>query len=363
MDFYEKILTDAIDYLDEGNDEAIKILSKCVLSLSEDQSSSFAEGILVEIKCSRAEYDILSNDAHPVTKAILHAFYVASDAPSVELKVKFASKIENPTKQPSDERKQETQRDDFPLDIEPFMATLARLFATKGDAREVAILASAKAKVIKTEYDNWNGGTQYYALFLEIPVALYSQITDEREGCEERILAQVQIFLRPYPDRGLAGVSIIPLIKADEKWREKAQNWVSGKGITNQGRVRSDNIASKECDGLLFRSTEEIHLYKALKALGISFAPLPVFLRGGETYKRIEPDFVILKEGIILVVEVDGDTVHQETPAEAHARTTMLVHEGAHVERVKGSDCRTPELAAQCAANIVKAIEKLKATR
>jgi len=38
------------------------------------------------------------------------------------------------------------------------------------------------------------------------------------------------------------------------------------------------------CDGLLFRSQPEINLYRAFKALGITFAPLPVFIRGGETY-------------------------------------------------------------------------------
>lgn len=97
--------------------------------------------------------------------------------------------------------------------------------------------------------------------------------------------------------------------------------------------------------------------------MGVSFAPLPVFVRGGEDYKRIEPDFVIIKDGIVLIVEVDGDTVHHETPAEAHARTTMLVHEGAHVERVKASECNISALANACAAKLIRIVEKLKALR
>lgn len=97
-------------------------------------------------------------------------------------------------------------------------------------------------------------------------------------------------------------------MKADSTWRDGAKRWLAGAGISNQGRVRSDNIASREADGLLFRSVPEINLYKALKARGVSVAPLPVFVRGGKTYRRIEPDFVILKEGLVMVVEVDGDT-------------------------------------------------------
>jgi hypothetical protein len=139
--------------------------------------------------------------------------------------------------------------------------------------------------------------------------------------------------------------------------------WLRGEGITNQGRVRSDNIAAREHDGLLFRSQEEINLYRALKSAGVSFAPLPVFVRGGREYRRIEPDFVVVKGGMIAVVEVDGDTVHQESPAEAHARTTMLVHEGAHVERVKASDCATPEKAKECADRVLASLAKVRAAR
>src|SRR5690606_35974377 len=107
-------------------------------------------------------------------------------------------------------------------------------------------------------------------------------------------------------------------VTTDSDWRENAKTWIAGLNISNQGRVRSDNLAPHTCDGLRFRSQPEINLYKALKSLGVTFAPLPVFIRGGEDYQRIEPDFVILQDGILLIVEVDGDTTHQETPVEAH---------------------------------------------
>src|SRR5438445_745948 len=79
--------------------------------------------------------------------------------------------------------------------------------------------------------------------------------------------------------------------------------------------------------------------YHALKAAGLTFAPLPVFLRGGAEYRRIEPDFVVLHEGHALVIEVDGDSVHVEAPADAQARLRLMTDHGAEVERVKASDC------------------------
>jgi hypothetical protein len=170
-------------------------------------------------------------------------------------------------------------------------------------------------------------------------------------------------LLRPYSNEDLRLVCITPVIDADKNWREKTRVWLAGEGVSNQGRVRSDNIPSRTCDGLLFRSQPEIFLYKALKSIGVSFAPLPVFMRGGESYGRIEPDFVIIKNGIMMIVEVDGDTVHHETPAEAHSRTTMLVHEGVHIERVQASECGTQETANTGARKILQILAKLKSAR
>lgn len=252
---------------------------------------------------------------------------------------------------------------DFTKNPEALAATLARLFAAEGRAREVAVLATAQIKIDQTDYDNWNGGTCIYSLYLRVPPDIYAQLGDEREVIEKSILEKAQPIIRPFPNDILAAVLIVPIITAEEGWQEKAKTWLTGKGVTNQGRVRSDNIAPKTCDGLLFRSEPEIYLYKALKAAGVSFAPLPVFIRGGQEYRRIEPDFVILKEGMMMIVEVDGDTVHQETPAEAHARTTMLVHEGAQLERVKASECSTPESAQACAKKLLQVLAKLKASR
>jgi hypothetical protein len=246
---------------------------------------------------------------------------------------------------------------------EPLLATLARLFAMDGATREVAILANAEADIFDSSYDNWNGGTTGYTLSLEIPTWLYSQIANDIESCETNLMEKSKPILKVYQNQYLEKICISPSLTADNEWRNKAKNWLSGDGVTNQGRVRSDNIPSRTMDGLLFRSQPEIFLYIALKSSGVSFAPLPVFIRGGESYKRIEPDFFIVKDGIVIVVEVDGDTVHHETPAEAHARTTMLAYEGVHIERVKASECANQELANQYAKKLLLLIQKIKASR
>ncbi len=225
---------------------------------------------------------------------------------------------------------------------------------------EVAVLTYAAPEVVETEYDNWNGGTTCHSLFLHVPINLYPQLQEGLGKTEQAILDKAQVLLEQYTNDRLTLVKVVPAVIEDPQWREKAAAWLSGSKVSNQERVRSDNVAPLSCDGLLFRSQPEIHFYRALKSLGVSFAPLPVFVRGGESYSRIEPDFLIVHNGLLMVVEVDGDTVHQETPAEAHKRTTILLHEGAHFERILASECETPVKAKAAAERLIALADKIK---
>lgn len=94
-----------------------------------------------------------------------------------------------------------------------------------------------------------------------------------------------------------------------------------------------------------------------MKSLGVSFAPLAIFVKGGVSKQRMEPDFFIVKHGIMLVVKIDGDTVHEETPAEAHTRTEMLLHEGVYFERITASECDNFTKALKSAKRIISIIE------
>jgi hypothetical protein len=153
--------------------------------------------------------------------------------------------------------------DDFEIDLESFLYSVSRVFAHRGETTEVAILADASAELTQVSYDNWDGGTYGYSLSLRIPPALYAQVAEERSEYANAIRDELCPHF-PHK-RSLHEVLIQPFQMAPEGWQRKAKTWVGGKGVTNQGRVRSTNIAGREHDGLLFRSQAEINLYEALK--------------------------------------------------------------------------------------------------
>ena len=76
---------------------------------------------------------------------------------------------------------------DFLSQPKQFVGTLARLFAMDGAALEVAVLAHADAQFVQTGYDNWNGGTYTYCLYLTVPTVLYAQIYQQLEEVQTKI--------------------------------------------------------------------------------------------------------------------------------------------------------------------------------
>lgn len=247
--------------------------------------------------------------------------------------------------------------DPYPIPLETLLASIADTLKESGNARELAILVNGQ---VKYDYLEEDFQVDFWALKISVDVKFYSMLKQDGsiKQAQDTICSAGATFFQTFDSCCLRRVDVVPVAAPNELWREQANEYLAGKGITNQGRVRSDNPASRTEDGLLFRSQPEINLYLALKAAGVTFAPLPVFLRGGRSYKRFEPDFVIVKGGLMTVVEVDGDTYHRELPADAQERLQPLEDEGAAVKRVKASECDTLEKAKLCAVKVLEFIDK-----
>jgi hypothetical protein len=230
----------------------------------------------------------------------------------------------------------------FELEFDEFIATLARLFAHEGDAAAVSALSEG-TNCCDYVGEDWDvGHNDLFEVRLIVPQSVFNAIANRLFSLERELHTKAKLLMGAYPGASLQGFKITPKYVNDPEWRTGAKAWLRGEGVNNQGRVRSSNIAPYSKDGLLFRSKPEINLYEALKTRAITFAPLPVFLRGGDNCRRIEPDFVIFQSGKVIVIEIDGP-FHTESPAKAHERTTMFQWEGAHIERITASECDTPE--------------------
>jgi hypothetical protein len=242
--------------------------------------------------------------------------------------------------------------------LDSVLATTARLLVRGQEIVAASILANADVSITLWDQNDWKGGHNLWRLNLAVPVDAYFSLEDRAavEGTIDRAIAPAMEALST---SDFVESRIVTKLENDRNWRLKTCQYISGERITNQGRVRSDNIAARQHDGLLFRSRPETLFYDALKRAGVPFAPLPVIVKGGIQYKRIEPDFVIFYKGVIMVVEIDGDLYHTESPAAAHTRLKLLLDEGTRLERITAPEYDTPEKAREAVQRVMLTLEKL----
>lgn len=242
-------------------------------------------------------------------------------------------------------------------DLESVLAAIGYALVAKGRLEDALVFSKAEILLEYDTHDHWDGGTSVWLLYVKIPYPNFAAYSDaERPELESFIDDVIKPFLPEFGHWVNSKLKAIPF--NDPDWRSNVSTVVQGRDINNQGRAHSQIVAQLEFDGLKFRSEPEITLYKAIKETGIPFAPLPVFIRGGKNFSRIEPDFVLMKDGVVVFVEVDGQAFHNESPADAHYRLKPFQDEGVIIERVKAKHCSTTESARRYAKYLEELIKK-----
>jgi len=246
--------------------------------------------------------------------------------------------------------------------VEDILSSAVEALKVIGDARAIAILISGGCQL--TPWDS-DFGIDTWRLFIALPVSLFYALNDdELRAAQTAIYDVISPFYATTPHDSFNTVVITPQVTmAKDGWRDDALRFVKGEGVTNQGRVRSDNIASNQHQGLLFRSKAEISLFNALMRAKLAVAPLPVFVRIGKSYNRIEPDFIVIYKGLTFVVEVDGDTFHKELPAEADKRLVPLTYEGVEVRRIRAAELKDDAAANKAVKELIDFMAKRKESR
>lgn len=102
------------------------------------------------------------------------------------------------------------QTGDFEKDIDLLMQNVARLYAHEGNAKLVSILSYANISAAQTGYDNWDGGTCIYSVYLEVPQPIYLEITSELEQISKNIEGKLGTFLHRYTKTWIGGIAISP---------------------------------------------------------------------------------------------------------------------------------------------------------
>jgi len=108
-------------------------------------------------------------------------------------------------------------------DDEAHLAAIEAMLSAEGMAEAAELLREADCEVTETGYDNWNGGTPIYTLFLSIDPAHYGRLGAKRVTLEEQITARAKaVYERD--DSMWFNASIRPRIQQRPEWRAAPAN-------------------------------------------------------------------------------------------------------------------------------------------
>jgi hypothetical protein len=113
---------------------------------------------------------------------------------------------------------------EFSERVPRIVATAAQIAQLQGASFEATILREARASVVETGYDNWNGGTTFFTLMLEVPIPTYVAIDQQREDLEHAIQRRVAQLVRTEIGNSITEVIISPALADEARPEEPARS-------------------------------------------------------------------------------------------------------------------------------------------
>ena len=89
----------------------------------------------------------------------------------------------------------------------------------EGLAEAAQLLRSSNARIEETGFDNWDGGTTIWTIYLPISPGEYAKLGTRRESLQEQISQRLKPILEQVTSDWF-GISIVPKIATKPEWRE-----------------------------------------------------------------------------------------------------------------------------------------------
>ncbi|KGR56438.1 hypothetical protein NX79_21415 [Xanthomonas vasicola] len=150
--------------------------------------------------------------------------------------------------------------------LDAVLGTVVALLDAEGMSEAAAFVRTYSARAEQTGFDNWNGGTEIWTIFFDLPPHDYARLGSRREQLQEQINARLKIVLE-HETSDWYSTSIVPSRAVSKEWRiEGAQlakdirkNIVDGmrlEGVHWQGQLNDVEFLSRLYDLESFPSAD-----------------------------------------------------------------------------------------------------------
>lgn len=94
-----------------------------------------------------------------------------------------------------------------------YLATIEEMLTAERMTQAADVVRAATSRVERTGYDNWNGGTEQWTVFLSIDPAEYALLGGAKDGVEEQINQRLKAVLEPFTQDWYS-VKLVPQLAA-----------------------------------------------------------------------------------------------------------------------------------------------------
>lgn len=95
-------------------------------------------------------------------------------------------------------------------ELRKIILTVTELFNADKDLEVADLLRTSEITSEPTYYDNWNGGTTYYSIYVTVSVNRFVKIQEKQTEIEAKIKDKIELVLRPNENTQIGQVYIIP---------------------------------------------------------------------------------------------------------------------------------------------------------
>jgi len=100
----------------------------------------------------------------------------------------------------------------FSQPVETIVESLIQVFRHQNKLETVHLLENSEARIVQTDYDNWDGGTYIFTLYLDIPLKLFAHLEPKISQFEQVISKKFTSILRDTGNQHLREVIIAPIL-------------------------------------------------------------------------------------------------------------------------------------------------------
>ena len=131
-------------------------------------------------------------------------------------------------------------------EYERYLGTVAEMMSAEDLPDAVSLLKMASVRVEETGFDNWNGGTRIWTVYLSIPPGEYARFGVKRQTIETLTEKRLKAVTEPFTTDWVS-VKIVPAVESRADWREGSD--VSQ--VTRQNIIDNLKLESVQWQGRL----------------------------------------------------------------------------------------------------------------